>query len=64
MDVEGLGWYGVEGMNVAHGRDKWRAVLIEEVNVWVTQNSGNFWANCGIIEFSRRALLHVLSQNK
>jgi len=47
-------------MNLAHSGDKWRAILNEEVNFRVPQNSGNFWANCGIIEFSRTALLHVV----
>jgi hypothetical protein len=52
--------YGVEGMNLAHDRDKWRAILNEGVNFRVPQNSGKFWASCGIIEFSRRTLLHAV----
>ena len=47
-------------MNLAHDMGKWRAILNEVVNFRVPQNSGKFWASCGIIEFSRRTLLHIV----
>jgi hypothetical protein len=50
----------VEGMNLAHDRDKWRAILNEKLNIRVPKKSGKVCASCGIIEFSRRTLLHVV----
>jgi hypothetical protein len=50
-------------MNLAHDRGKWRAILNEVVNFRVPQNSGKFWASCGMTEFSRWTLPLVVDSD-
>jgi hypothetical protein len=43
---------------LAQDRNKWRASLNMEMNLWVSQNVGNFLSNCTAGSFSRMAQLH------
>jgi hypothetical protein len=36
MDLRKMGWEGVDGMQLAPDRDKWRALVNTIMNLWVT----------------------------
>jgi hypothetical protein len=41
-DLQEMGWDGVEWIDMAQDRDRWRAVVTAVMNLWVPQNEGNF----------------------
>jgi hypothetical protein len=41
IDPTKVGW-GMDGIDVAHYRDRWRAVVNVVMNLWVPYNAGNF----------------------
>ena len=48
----------MEWIDLAQYRDSWRAVVNSVMNVWVSQNAGNFLTPRGPTGFSGRPLLH------
>jgi hypothetical protein len=42
MDLEGIGWEGVDWNDLAHGRGKWRALVITEMKLGIADDAGNF----------------------
>jgi hypothetical protein len=54
-------WDGMDWVDVAKDRDRWRALVITVVNLQVASISGNFLSSCTIGGFSRRAQLNELS---
>jgi hypothetical protein len=58
MDLRGIGWDGMDWINLAQDRDKWRALLNTVMNLRVPQNARNFLGSCTIGNFSRRTQLH------
>jgi len=62
MDLKGVGFGGVDWIELAQGRDMWRAVVSAVMNLWVPQNTGNFLTSCKPVSFSRRTLLHRVSK--
>jgi hypothetical protein len=48
-------------IDLAHDRDKWRALVNTVMNLWVPYNVGKFLSSCTIGGFSRRAQFYVIS---
>ena len=41
-DLKEVGWAGIDWIDLAQGRDRWRALVNEVMNLRVPQNVGNF----------------------
>ena len=42
MDLEGIGWEGVNWIDLAHDRGKWRALVVTEMKLRVPDNARIF----------------------
>jgi hypothetical protein len=42
MDLQEVGWGGMDWIDMAQDRDRWRALLSVVMNLQVPQNVGNF----------------------
>jgi hypothetical protein len=42
MDLQKLGWGGMDWIDVAEDRDRWWVLVSAVMNLWVPQNAGNF----------------------
>jgi hypothetical protein len=42
MDLQEVGWGGMDWIDMAEDRHRWRALLSAVMNLWVPQNAGNF----------------------
>jgi hypothetical protein len=58
MDLGEVGWDGVDWIDLAQDRDRWRAYVNAMMNLQVPYNAGKFSSSCTIGSFSRRAQLH------
>jgi hypothetical protein len=52
---------GLDWIDLAQDRDRWRAAVNTVMNPRVAQNAGNFLSSSGRVSFSRRTLLHGVS---
>ena len=52
----GVGW-----SDLAQGRDKWEVVVNTTMDMWVSQNAGNFLTSRGTVSLSRRTAAWSLS---
>ena len=49
---------GIDWINLAQDRDRWRVFLNVVINLRVPQNAEKFVSSCGHVGFSGRTLLH------
>jgi hypothetical protein len=54
---------GVDWVDVAQDSNRWRALVNAVMSLRVPQNAGNFSTSWGFVSFSRRTLLHGVSQS-
>jgi hypothetical protein len=53
---------GIDLIDLAQDRDRWRALVYTVMNLRVPQNAGNFLSSLGSFSFSGRTLLHGVSK--
>jgi hypothetical protein len=58
IDLREIGWDGMDWIDLAQDRSKWRALVNTVMNIRVPKNAEKFLSNCKIYGFSRRAQLH------
>jgi hypothetical protein len=58
MDLRGIGWDGMDWIDLAQDKDRWRVLMKAVMNFRVPQNAGRFLSGCTIGSFSRRAQFH------
>jgi hypothetical protein len=58
VDLTGIGWDGMDWIDLAQDRDQWRALVNTVMNLRVPSNAGTFLSSCTISSFSRAAQFH------
>jgi hypothetical protein len=58
MNPRETGWDGMDSIDMAQDRDRWRAFLHTIMNIRVPKNAGDILSSCTTCGFSRRARLH------
>jgi hypothetical protein len=62
LDVQEVGYAGVDWIELAKDRDSCRTLVNPVMNPRVPKNSGNFLTSCKPVSFSKRTLLHGVSE--
>ena len=42
MDLQEVGWGGMDWIDLAQNTNRWETFVTSVMNLWVTQNKGNF----------------------
>jgi len=62
MDLQEVGWGGMNLIDLAQDSDRWWALVNEVMNLRVIKNVGNFFTSSGTVSFSGSTLLHGVRQ--
>jgi hypothetical protein len=62
VDIQQVGCGGMDWIEVAKYRDRSRALVNAVMNIRVPQNAGNFLTGCTPVSFSRKNVLHGVSE--
>jgi hypothetical protein len=62
MDLQEVGFEGVDWIELSQDRDRWRTLLTAVMNLRFPQNTGNFLTSRKPVGFSRRTMLHGVSK--
>jgi hypothetical protein len=58
MDLREIGWDDMNWIDLAHDRERWRALVKTVMNLRIPRNTVKFLSSCTIGSSSRRAQLH------
>ena len=61
-DLQAVVYGGMDWIELAQVRDRWRALVNVVMNLRFPQNVGNFLTSCKPVGFLRRSLLHGVSK--
>jgi len=62
MDLQEVRCGGMDWIKLAQDRDRCWALVNSVMNLWVPLNKGNFLTSCKPFTFSRRTVLHGVSE--